>query len=268
MTETARLADVVLPATTFVEQSDVYKSYGHRLAQYGRKAVDAPHEQRSNVEAFAALARALGLPQEVWDVSEDSLCREVLDAARERIGEVDLQRILAGEPVKLRPREFPDRGTPSGKIELWSEAARALGEPPMATWVAEDGSGGKGRFNLIAAPSKATHNTTFTGSSRHVQRAGRPLCLVNPSDADKLGVAAGDTVRLRNEQGTITLEAELSGDMPPGMLRVDGFPRPDQLPEGVGINALASPELTDLGESNVLYSTRVDLEKCEPTGSC
>jgi len=263
MTETAELADVVLPATTFVEQTDLYRSYGHRVLQLGRKAVAAPAEQRSNVEAFAALARALGLAREVWDRDEERLARELLETARERIGPDDVRRVLAGEPVKLRPRVFADRGTPSGKVELESERALALGEPALATYVPDDGAGGRGRFQLVCAPSVATHNSTFSHSARHVARMGRPRCFVHPGDARELGVVAGGRVRLSNEQGRVTLAAELSSDVPRGVLRVDGMPRAADVPEGVGINALVPGEAADLGGGNVLYSTRVDLEAVE-----
>jgi anaerobic selenocysteine-containing dehydrogenase len=83
--------------------------------------------------------------------------------------------------------------------------------------------------------------------------------FVNPGDAARLGLAGGETVVLSNAQGRVTLQAELSADMPEGVLRVDGVPRACDIPEGVGINALVAPELADLGAGNVLYSTRVDL---------
>lgn len=259
LTATARLADLVLPATTFVEQSDVYRSYGHRVAQYGRKAVEPPHAQRSNVDTFRALAKALGQPREVWDTDADALCRELLEAARERIGEPDLARLLAGEPVKLRPRAFADRGTPSGRIELVSETCRSLGQPAMASFVPDDGARGRGRFTLVSAPSVATHNTTFLHSSRHTERAGTACCWLNPGDARRLDVADGAHVVLSNEQGKLTFPVALSDDVPAGLVRVDGFPREEELPERVGINALTSPLVSDLGDGNVLYSARVDV---------
>jgi len=247
MTDTAALANVVLPATAFVEQADVYRSYGHRVLQFGAKAVSAAQEQKSNVETFSMLARALGHPQRVWDVNEADLCQEMLESMRERVGDEDLVRVMAGEPVKLRDRDVADRGTPSGKIELFSEAMQALGQPPMATFVPDDGAGGRGALRLISAPSIATHNSTYLYSSRHARRAGAPCCYLSARDAERLSLTEGGQVRLSNEHGRITLALSISDDVSPGAVRVDG--QPALLPQSrvqphqqVEIEAGARPE--------------------------
>jgi anaerobic selenocysteine-containing dehydrogenase len=260
LTETAALADVVLPATHFLEQSDLYASYGHRYLHYARKVVEPPAGAKSNLQAFAAMARALGLPRETWDVTEESVVEEVLEASRERIGDEDLQRLLAGERVKLRPLKRTGRGTPSGKIELVSEQAAQLGAPAMASWIADQGSQ-KGEFWLCPAPSKATHNSTFVPSERHMRLAGEPCCWIRPSDARAKGIAEGDRVHLENERGRLTLPARLSDEMPPGMLRIDGMPRPADTEVGYGVNLLTGPEISDLGGGATFFSTRVDLRR-------
>jgi anaerobic selenocysteine-containing dehydrogenase len=260
LTETAALADVVLPSTAFVEQSDVFRSYGHRVLHYTRKAVRPPAETRSNVDAFRAIARELRLPREVWDVSEESLCRELIEASRARFTDDEHARILAGEPVELGTRELEDRGTESGKIELWSESARRLGQPAMATWIPDDGASGAGTWQLVAAPSIAMHNSTYSHSRRHLLRAGPPRCFVHPLDAAELGLTEGARVRLTNEQGSISLPASFSADLSRRMVRIDGMPRAVDVPEGQGINSLVPSAISDLGEGSVLYSTRVEIE--------
>ncbi len=259
LTETAELADVVLPATMFVEHADVYRSYGHRVMQYARKASVPPEGPRSNVETFAAIAKRLGLPRETWDVTEEGLCEELLEASRARIADDELEKLRAGGPVKLRPRELEGWGTPSGKIELWSEAARAKGQPAMATYVEDDGAGDRGRFVLVAAPSIATHNSTYVHSARHVKKAGPPLAYMNPEDAGAIGITAGTKARLSNVRGAVTIPVVFSRDMPRGLVRVDGVPRAKDLPEKIGLNALTSGATSDLGSGNVLYSARVDV---------
>ncbi len=260
MTETAELADVVLPATAFIEQSDVFRSYGHRLVHYARRATRPPDEQRSNVDTFRALARELDMDRSIWDVDEDSLCRELLEASRARFTDDEYARILAGEPVKLQQPRFRERGTPSGRIELWSESARRIGQPEMASWSSDDGAGGRGAWQLVAAPSIAMHNSTYSHSARHVARAGPPRCHVHPDDAVELGASEGEPLRLSNEQGSLTLPLALCADLARGMIRVDGMLRGADVPEGVGINALVPSAVSDLGEGSVLYSTRVDVE--------
>lgn len=260
LTETAQLADVVLPAALFLETTDVYRSYGHRRLHWSRRAVAPPAQARGNVAAFAAIARALGLPAACWDVSEEGLCEELLAASRARLPDAALERLRAGEAVKLEP-PGSGRGTESGRVELVSRRAAALGQPPMASWVPDDGAGGRGAFELISAPSRFTHNSTFSHSPRHLARWGRPHVVLNPADAGALGLGAGELATLSSEQGRLSLPVELSGDVPRGLVRVDGLPRAADAPEGVGVNALVPPAVSDLGEGNVLYSTRVDVRR-------
>lgn len=259
LTETAELADVVLPATMFVEHADVYRSYGHRVMQYARKAVEPPVGPQTNVATFAAIAKRLGLRRETWDVTEEELCEELLEASRGRIGDEEMARLRAGEPVKLQPQRFEGWGTPSGRIELWSEAAKAKGQPPMATYVEDDGAGDRGAFSLVGAPSVETHNSTFSHSARHVKKAGPPRVFVSPADAREIGLATGGRAKLSNARGTLTLQVEVSDSMPQGLVRVDGLPRAKDVPEKVGLNALTSGATSDLGDGNVMFSARVDL---------
>lgn len=262
-TETAELADVVLPATMFVEHADVYRSYGHRRVHWTQRALAAPAGPRSNVETFAAIARALGLPRPCWDVTAEALCEELLGASRERLTPQGLMRLRAGLYWKMTPPAGP-RTTPSGKVELFSEVALALGQPPMASWVPDDACGDARAFELVSAPSKFTHNSTFSHSPRHLARWGQPVVVLNPDDAAALSIEAGDGARLHNDQGSLTLPAELSADMPRGLVRVDGLPRAADAPEGVGVNALVPGCVSDLGDGNVLYSTRVDVARADP----
>ena len=133
--ETAELADVVLPSTTFVEHADVFKSYGHRHMNFVRKACEPPGEAKSNVDTFAALGRHLGLPRETWDVTEESLCRELLAASSARFTDDELEALLAsGGPVKIGEAgntgesDTGSWGTPSGRVELVSARAVAHGD--------------------------------------------------------------------------------------------------------------------------------------------
>lgn len=259
LTETAELADVVLPATMFVEHEDVYRSYGHRLMQHARPAVKPPSGPRSNVEAFAAIARALGLRRETWDVTAESLCDELIRASRPRLNDDEVVRLDAGEPVKPHPIERADRGTPSGKIELVSEAARAKGQPALATYVADDAAGDRGAFWLIGAPSVNTHNSTYSHSERHLRKDGPPRCHVNPEDARELGLKQGALAKLSNTRGSLTLPVNATDDLPRGCIRIDGLPRARDIRERVGLNALTSSASSDLGDGNVMYSARVDV---------
>jgi anaerobic selenocysteine-containing dehydrogenase len=266
LTETAERADVVLPATMFPEHADVYRSYGHRRLQWAQRACRAPAGPRCNVDAFAAIAKRLGLPAVTHEVSPEALCVELLEASAARLQPGDLERLRSGEPVQIVPPAPPDKrwDTPSGLIEFSSEAAETQGLSRLPTYVADDASQGRGAFWLICAPSKFGLNSTFSHSARHLARAGRPRVYVNPEDGARLGLKDKAPARISNEQGAITLDVELTADMRPGTLRIDGVPRACDVPEGVGVNTLVAPTLSDLGRGNVLYSTRVDLAPTQP----
>ncbi len=268
LTETAKLADVVLPATFFVEHTDLYKSYGHRMAQLGRKAVEPPPGPRSNVDAFAALSKELGLPAPCWDATAESLVDEVVDAWATSASPDDVARLRSGEPTRFAApegsRQWRGDGrwlTPSGKVELVSERAAADGHTPMAAWCADLGNGASRAFWLLSAPSKDTHNTTYLDHARHAKRGADPKAFVNPEDAKAAGISAGDPVTLTSDNGALTLTAALDDRTPQGCVRVDGFPRPADTPEGTSINVLSGPELSDLGDGTTYFSTRVDLSK-------
>ncbi|MEM9378646.1 MAG: molybdopterin-dependent oxidoreductase [Planctomycetota bacterium] len=260
LTETAKRADVVLPATALTEHSDVFRSYGHRTLQVGRRATEAPAEQRSNVACFGAIGRALGFS---FEADEDDLVDEFLRANRERFTGDEYERLVRGEAVQLAPRAFEDRGTPSGRIELSSDRAEAAGLPRVATYTPDDGAGMRGTFQLVSAPSTATHNSTYLHVPRHRERLGAPVVHAHPDDVAPLGLAEGDRARVRSEYGAVTLTLRLDPDLARKMLRIDGFLNEDLVPEGAGVNALTSPDVSDHGGGNVLYSARVEIEAAE-----
>lgn len=258
LTETAEVADVVLPAASFLEQNDVYSSYGHRVLQFSRAACAAPGEARGNLAAFAAIAKELELPADLWDVTDEQLCLELLESQRALLSAADFDELLRGRPVKLPPRELEGWGTVTGKIEL----ANDLLDPPIACFVADEvattNAPEKGAYALISAPSRATHNSTYMHSQRHLAKAGVPRCFVNQQDAQELVVQEGDLLQLSNERGAITLAVTLTEDVPRGSIRVDGLVRAQDVPERVGINALVSPVTSVMAHGSTLYSTRVD----------
>lgn len=262
-TETAALADVVLPATMFPEHADVYRSYGHRRLQYARRACDPPEGPRCNVDAFAAIARALELPRDCWDATSEALCDALVEATAplQGLDAEQVARLRAGEAVRVEPAHALGHGTPSGRVELYSAKMEALGQPPMASYVPDDACGDAGAFWLVSAPSVHTHNSTFSHSARHLCRRGEHRVHLGLKDARRLGIGEGDWAELSNHRASLSFPVTITGDVPEGLVRIDGLPRALDVPERIGINALVPDALSDLGDGNVLYSTRVDVRR-------
>ncbi len=170
---------------------------------------------------------------------------------------------MKGEPVELAPRTFPDRGTPSGKVELCGTSdGRALGPPDhVEDAAAGDGPLAREPYQLLLAPSFATHNSTYLHSSRHAARMGAPTVWLHPDDARAEGLTPGDHARLVNDFGALTLAVDVTADLPRATVRVDGFVDVDTVPEDVGASALVPPARSDLGAGSCLYSARVRLER-------
>lgn len=267
MTETAKLADVILPAASFVEQTDLLLSYGQRVLQVTRAACMPRGEARGNLATFRALGQRLELDPEVWDHTEEGMLRAVLDQNRARFTDVEWASILADKPTQLAPsprQVTAKRATPSGRVQLVDPALAELGQPIRAEHVPDDGAGLTGAFWLVAAPSKATHNSTYAHSERHIARAGEPVVHVCPEDAAELGFEEGTVLRVHNVYGALSLPLALCEHMPKGSVRIDGFPHEEAIPEGIGVNALGCPETSDLGSGSVQYSVRVDLSVVPP----
>jgi anaerobic selenocysteine-containing dehydrogenase len=129
----------------------------------------------------------------------------------------------------------------------------------MASYVPDEGGATRGAFWLVSAPSVHTHNSTFSHSERHVKRVGEQRVKLNPLDAQRLGLVDGARATLSNQLARVSFPVEITADMPRGLVRIDGLPRAQDTLEGVGVNALVAGEVSDLGDSNTLYSTRVDV---------
>ncbi|MDF1836520.1 MAG: molybdopterin-dependent oxidoreductase [Planctomycetota bacterium] len=261
MTATAELADVILPATSFLEQFDLLRSYGQRVLNFVAPSIAVQGECRSNFEAFAAIGKAAGLPESAWAGSSEELCRNLLQVNRGRFTDDEWTRLQAHEPVELHGKDYDDWGTPSGKVELFSQAAKDAGLPAMAEYQPDDGGGHSGAFWLLPGPSKFTHNSTFLHSERHLARLGPPTVSMHPEDAEAEGCQGGEAVRIHNDLGSLTLKVALEDFVPRGALHISGFVDETQVPEGCNVNQLVNGDLNDMGEGSTQYSTRVSLTR-------
>jgi anaerobic selenocysteine-containing dehydrogenase len=271
MTDTARHADIVLPATMSMEHLDLYASYGHFYLQWAPPALAAPGEARSNWDAFRALSRALGVAEAHYAKSEEQLIRETLAAGGPATRDITLERLREEGFVRLhlpRPyRPFADGApTASGKVEFYSEALARAGLPPLPSYVPlREGPGDPGltaRYPLqcIVPPNRFFLNSSFSQSERLRQLQQAPTVLVAPADAAARGIGEGDPVRVVGMRGAARFRARVSDATRPGVVVVEGLWWHRFQPDGWNVNALTSDRVADMGGGPAFHSNLVEVE--------
>jgi anaerobic selenocysteine-containing dehydrogenase len=268
-TDTVDYADIVLPATTSFEHLDLYRSYGHYYLQLGRPVIAPLGEARSNWELFQALAAHMGFSEPIFRKTVEELIRDLLDVMHPDVAGITYDRLAAGDPIRVNvAREgnpfavgFP---TPSGRIELCSQSLAAQGLPPVPTYVpAEEGYERKTRdlpLHLLTPPAKDFLNTSFGAVERLVRSEGRPRLKIHPAEAAARRITTDLLVRVFNRRGECFLHAEVTPDVPPGVLVAESIWWAKHHPGGKGINQLTSDRLTDLGECSTLHENLVEVE--------
>jgi len=268
-TDTVDYADIVLPATTSFEHLDLYRSYGHYYLQLGRPVIAPLGEARSNWELFQALAVRLGFTEPIFRKTGEELIRDLLAGDGLEATGIAYDRLAGGEPIRVGvPRDgnpfaagFP---TPSGKLEFSSQRLAAQGLPPVPTYVpAVEGYERKTRehpLHLLTPPAKDFLNTSFGAVDRLVRSEGKPRLKIHPAEATARRIVSDLLVRVYNRRGECFLYAEVTPDVPPGVLVAESIWWAKHHPGGKGINRLTSDRLTDLGECSTLHESLVEVE--------
>ncbi len=255
MTDTARYADIVLPATMFLEHDDIYTAGGHQHLQFAPKAVEPPAGCRSNHEVIAAIAKRVGAEHPAFSMSP----REIIDWTLRSSGYGDLPSLEAQRWLDLQPpfeeAHFLDGfGFPDGKFRFsadWEHVPfandgmrgdwRSMPSLPDH-WPANENVDDDRPFKLATSPAHNFLNSSFTQTPTSIARERRPEVLVNPADAARLGVVDGDIVQLGNERGRTRLHARVFTGARPGVLVSEGVWPPSAFLDGWGINALVGDD--------------------------
>ncbi|PYV13519.1 MAG: hypothetical protein DMG07_14210 [Acidobacteria bacterium] len=261
-TDTVDYADVALPATTFLEHGDLYKSYGHLYIQKAEPAIAPVGEAKSNLEVFQLLAARMGFDEECFGETLESQIRGVLDVSAPALEGIGHSQVADCRPHRLRveaetyARGFP---TPSGRLEFYCESLARQGFDPLPRYEPcfQEEEAGQGALHLLAPPSKHFLNSTFGAVPSLVARAGRPTLLIHPDDARARGVRDGATVRAHNSRGECRLTAVVTEDTPPGVVVAASVWWPKHSPEGKGINHLVSQKTTDFGGGSTFHCNLV-----------
>jgi len=252
MTETAKMADVVLPATMFTEHDDLYQGGGHQHIMLGPRVVDAPEGCRSNHEVICALAKRLGATHPGFDMS----VRELIDwtlvnSGWRGIAELEREKWFDVQPAFEAAHYLNGFAWPDGKFRFKADWA---GVRPQGFGPAEglptlpdhheaiEEPTAEMPFRLATSPARNFLNSSFTETRSSVKREGRPTVLVHPSDAARAGVTDGARVRLGNPRGTVLVHARLFDGLREGVLVVEGIWPNASFEEGIGINALTGAD--------------------------
>jgi anaerobic selenocysteine-containing dehydrogenase len=283
-TDTTDYADYILPATTFLEHTDVQGAYGHYFVQLSQQAIEPPGEARPNVWLFGQLAQRMGFEEECFRDTPEMMVRQALAIAPDGHSTITGMEHITVEGLKeqghipmgfhLRPETEPFLPyasgrvpTPSGKVEFYSERLAAQGLDGLPGFIPPTESRwGKGaeRFPLEFLSRKADNymNSTFANLDGHRKMEARKSqrLEMHPVDAAARGIGEGDAVRIWNDRGALTLTAMLNASLPAGVVagqldwaKLSG--------DGGNVNALTSERLTDIGAGATFYSTLVEVER-------
>jgi anaerobic selenocysteine-containing dehydrogenase len=251
-TDTARFADVVLPATTFVENYDIARGYGPISLQLVRPAIEPAGEARSNPAVFSDLSHRLGLG-EAEDETETLL--RIASRLPSGAGQELLERGAATPPFGGRPIQFVDVFplTPDRKINLFPEALEA--QAPAGLYAFQpDPATEQYPLALISPASEKTVSSTL-GELR--ERPG--ILHMHPADADLRGLATDDPVRVFNELGEVQCPVAVTANVRPGTVSLSkGLWRKSTF-NGSTSNALSPDTLTDLGAGACFNDARVQV---------
>jgi anaerobic selenocysteine-containing dehydrogenase len=279
-TDTTSYADIVLPATTFMEHKDLNKAYGHTYLQISNQAIEPLGECRPNTNMFSELARRMGFTDDCFQQDADDMIDATLARAenhqipngwgrwmegmtRERLEKEGHIRLNLGEGPFL-PFAKGGFATASGKAELYSKKLAAQGLDPVVSFIPPEESRlseGAKKFPLELLSRKADNflNSSFTNIPSLQKMEHPELLEISVADAQPRQIHEGDWVRVFNSRGEVRLRAHVNGAVQPGVvaarLNAARFS-----PDGNSINALTSETLTDIGGGATFYSCLVEVE--------
>ncbi len=255
MTDTARYADIVLPATSSLEHSDLYRAYGGYHAQRCTAVIDPVAESRSNWDVFCQLARGMGWDEPFFRQSADDLIDQLLDCDTPWRDAAATKRLRSGEPVLLTPPGGGRWLTPSGRIEIGNEREERRFPCLIATHAAGEGL----PLRLQPAVTPFALNGSFYERDELRARQERMVLLINPVDASARNLVDGQQAAAFNQYGEVLFSLKITGKVPPGTVVTEGVWWSEFIGGQRGVNALTSQRLTDGGRGSTLYDVAVEV---------
>jgi anaerobic selenocysteine-containing dehydrogenase len=270
LTETAAFADVVLPATMFVEHDDFYTASGHTYFQVTRKVIEPPGECRENHTVIRELAKRLGATHRGFQMTPWEIMDETLRKSGMWDAETNWKQGGQDFALPFETAHFLDGfPTPDRRFHFKPDWARFGGRGALMPalpdhFAVTDEATDEKPFRLVAAPARTFLNSTFTETPSSLAREKRPTALLHPDDCAALGVTAGAAVQLGNERGEVIAHAEPREGQPRGVVIVEGVWPSKHFVNRLGINALTSAEPGYPNGGAVFHDTAVWIRLVQP----
>ncbi|MCR9282439.1 MAG: molybdopterin oxidoreductase family protein [Rhodobacteraceae bacterium] len=260
LTETAQMADIVLPATQFLEHDDLYKGGGHQYLMLGPKAVEPPEGPRENIFVINEIARRVdSKPHPGFDMS----ARDHIDWLLRNSNYGTLADLEAGKWIDLQP-DFETAhylngfGHADGKFHFKADWGRssAPNKPDDGTifgpwqtmpelpdqWDSIELADEQHPFRLVTSPARSFLNSTFNETDSSKKKEGRPEVWMRPEEAERFGIEDGAKVKMGNRRGVVTLHARYVATVAPGTVISEGIWPNDAFEDGRGINTLTGAD--------------------------
>jgi anaerobic selenocysteine-containing dehydrogenase len=272
-TDTARFADIILPATMAIENADLLIAYGHLYIAWNEPAVSPPGECLPATEIFRQLAHAMGLEEPALYDSDESLARQALSGGHPSLDGITFEALKSRGWMRLN---YPDPFVPfaesfptaSGRLEFVSARMAEDGLDPIAGYTPAYEAGQNRAASEepypLALITPANHyflNSIFANVARQQHRAGPPSLLIHPDDARVRGIAPGDEVRVENPRGAFTAIADVTDRVRAGTVASTKGHWPEFSKGGATVNATVSARYSDMGHGAVYHDNRVQVRR-------
>jgi anaerobic selenocysteine-containing dehydrogenase len=273
VTDTARYADWVLPATTQLEHWDIHTAYGHLYLTLNRPSIAPVGESLPNTEIFRRIAARMGLDDPDFADDDVTLIRQALDSTHPWLEGIGFERLAEdgyarlNVPADFRPYAVPRVNTPTGKIQLVAPELERLGLdslpayiPPAESADADPERAARFPLMLLSPPEHPLMNSTFHNVPKLDQAAGETKLLLHPNEAAVRGVREGDRLRCWNDRGHFFGRAVVTEDVRPGIAVSYGVRWAMKSEEGRTVNDTTSQRVTDMGGGATFYDNAVEVE--------
>ncbi len=275
LTDTARYADIVLPATTEFEHTDLHHSYFHLSLQLNEPVIEPLEESRPNIDTFNSLAKAMGFRDSCFDDTAIDIINEALEIDSRYLRGITLERLRNEGAIRLNiPDEFhmPYKDlkfhTPSGKVEFYSEKMKLDGYDPLPVYipVAEGPLTSPELYKqhpiyLLTPSAKSFLNSNFANIRNSRNEDERPTLELNVSDAKERSIKTGDMVRVFNERGEFKVWASVGENVKEGVAIHKGIWWNALSPGGCNSNQTTPDRLADMGGGSTYNTNLVQIER-------